>query len=431
MLFAFLLLACMPDEVTNIRPANPSGVSDPDPLTIVVDATIRYQQIAGFGGANRMWGSGFLQTAEAGKAFGLDEDGLGLSIFRTRIPSDRNEWPLLLPSAQAAQQYGVKIMAAPWSPPAALKSNNSTVGGHLLPEHYAAFKDYLNEYISYMAANGVDIYAVSVQNEPDVRVSYESCDWSTEEMIAFVGAYGDQIVGAQLAAPESFNFNPEMTNAMLTDATVAANFDLLAGHIYGGGLGDFPLAAQQGKEIWMTEYLLNLDTGEPGAAAWRTYSEAAIWDESIEMLETVHAAMTHNWNAYLWWYLQRYYSFIGDGTEGTTNGAILKRGYAFSHFSRFVRPGFTRIAAQASRSSDLLVTAYDGPDELVLVLINPAASAVDNVELLLPGTTGDVQAWVTSLQDNRVAQAVVSLAEGRVSPGVIPGKGILTIVAAK
>ena len=65
----------------------------------------------------------------------------------------------------------------------------------------------------------------------------------------------------------------------------------------------------------MTEYLLNLNSGNAGAAAWSTYSEAAIWNESLKMLGTVHDAMSNNWNAYIWWYLQRFYSFIGDGEQ--------------------------------------------------------------------------------------------------------------------
>lgn len=59
------------------------------------------------------------------------------------------------------------------------------------------------------------------------------------------------------------------------------------------------------------------------------------------MLETIHESMESNWNAYIWWYLKRYYSFIGEGVQGAPEGEILKRGYAFSHFSKFIRPGYT------------------------------------------------------------------------------------------
>jgi glucuronoarabinoxylan endo-1,4-beta-xylanase len=199
-------------------------------------------------------------------------------------------------------------------------------------------------------------------------------------MINFLKAPG-QIVGAKVAAPESLNFNQTMTNALLSNDSAAAKIDIVAGHIYGGGLAKFPLAEQKKKEIWMTEFLLNLNTGNTGAAAWNTYSEAAIWTESLKMLGSIHDAMSNNWNAYIWWYLHRFYSFIGDGEQNTTNGTVLKRGYAFSHFSKYVRPGFVRIGADVPLSSSLQITAYKKDAQTVVVIINPVSSAVSSVQL--------------------------------------------------
>ena len=250
---------------------------------------------------------------------------------------------MILESVQEAQSYGIKILASPWSPPAGLKSNGSDIGGYLLSDNYGAFKDHLNDFITYMNNNGVDIYAVSIQNEPDISVSYESCDWSSLAMTNFIRDYGDSIEGAKLAAPESFHFDQQYSNVMLNDTEAATNLDIVAGHIYGSGLAPYPLAEQKDKEIWMTEYLMNLNTGNAGAAAWNTYSESEKWDETLTMLTTIHDAMSYNWNAYIWWYIQRYYSFIGDGEFGTVNGEILKRGVAFSHYSKYVRPGYVRV----------------------------------------------------------------------------------------
>ena len=99
----------------------------PEPVIITIHTDITYQTIAGFGGANRIWGTQFLKPVEAKKAFGTDETDLGLSLFRVRLASDSTEWPLILESVKEAQKYGVKILASPWSPPADLKSNNKRV----------------------------------------------------------------------------------------------------------------------------------------------------------------------------------------------------------------------------------------------------------------------------------------------------------------
>lgn len=361
--FCFALLLITGCKKENDKP-------DPDPFFVTVNVDSTYQTIAGFGGANKIWGTQFLKSAEAKTVFGSDETDLGLSIFRVRIASDSNEWPLILESVKEAQKYGVKILASSWSPPANLKSNNSTIGGYLLPENYGAFKDYINSFVSYMASNGVDIYAISVQNEPDIQVSYESCSWTSSTMIDFLKNYGHLIVGTKIAAPESFNFNKVFTNELLNDFSTAENLDIVAGHIYGGGMGTIPLARQKGKEIWMTEYLLNLNSGNSGSPAWSSYSESEKWNESLQMLHTIHEAMNYNWNAYIWWYLQRYYSFIGDGEQGTINGEILKRGYAFSHFSKYIKPGFVRVKAIPAKSIGLEITAYKGNNQIVVVILN-------------------------------------------------------------
>lgn len=348
-------------------------------LKVNVAPQTTFQTITGFGGANRMWGTASLKPAEAAKAFGTGDNELGLSIFRVRLSSNKNEWPIIVEAVKEANKRNVKVLASPWSPPPALKSNNSDVRGTLLPENYKAFKDYINEFLAFMTSNGAKIDVVSIQNEPDWKPTYESCDWTATDMINFLKAPG-QIVGAKLAAPESLNFNQQMTNALLSDPEAARKFDIIAGHLYGGGIGRFPLAEQQKKEIWMTEYLLNLDTGNAGAPKWSTYSETAKWTETMKMLTSVHDAMTSNWNAYIWWYLQRYYSFIGDGEDGTTNGEVLRRGSAFSHFSKFVRPGFVRIDTQADGNYFLKITAYQNGPQTVLVVLNTASSTVKNVQ---------------------------------------------------
>jgi O-glycosyl hydrolase len=410
----------------NINPAlNPSSDDD---FTVSIDTDKTYQEIAGFGGANRMWGTQFLKPAEAEKAFRTDEEGLGLSIFRVRIASNRAEWPRILESVQEAQKYGVKIQASPWSPPAALKSNNSDVGGYLLPENYEAFKDHLNDFVAYMSDNGVDIYAISIQNEPDIQVSYESCDWNPGTMSNFIRDYGDQIQGTKLAAPESFNFSQSFTNVLLNDPSVAEKIDLVAGHIYGGGLAEFPLAEQQDKEIWMTEYLLNLGTGNSGAIPWASRSESDKWEESLEMLSTIHESMTLNWNAYIWWYLQRYYSFIGDGTEGTSDGEILKRGYAFSHYSKFVRPGFVRVDAQANETSNLQITAYDGGDQIVVVIVNPGQAGVGSVNFKVPSVSS-AKAYATTENLDR-AERPINVSGDRAIISIL-GRSVTTVVIEK
>lgn len=421
-LFCMLLLTIACKKSTN---NNPSPSPATPSVTISYNPQTTYQTISGFGGANRMWGTQSLTPTEAQKAFGTGETELGLSLFRVRLSSNKNEWPIIIEAVKEANKNGVKVLASPWSPPPAMKDNNSDIRGRLLPQNYTAFKNYINEFIAYMKSNGATIDVVSIQNEPDWTPTYESCDWTADEMINFLNAPG-QITGAKVAAPESLNFNQNMTNAILSNDAAAQKIDIVAGHIYGGGLAKFPLAEQKQKEIWMTEYLLNLNTGNTGAPKWSTYSESAKWGESIKMLVSVHDAMTNNWNAYIWWYLQRYYSFLGDGEEGTTNGAVLKRGFAFSHFSKFIRPGFVRIGTDATLNYYLKISAYKKDTQTVLIIINPEAFPITNVKL--NGITQASVAAYTSSETLTMSKKTLSIATDKSVTFDAPANSVTTIV---
>jgi O-glycosyl hydrolase len=395
-------------------------VVNPNTVNITLNPSITYQTITGFGGANKMWGSETLSAVEAVKTFGTDNGQLGLSIFRVRLSSNKNDWSIIVNSVKEANKYGVKVLACPWSPPAALKSNKSDKGGYLLPENYKAFKNYINEFLTYMTTNGAKIDVVSIQNEPDYKVSYESCDF-----INFFNAPGE-IVGAKVAAPESFNFNQTLTNTILSNDVAASKISIVAGHTYGGGTAKFPLAEQKNKEIWMTEYFLNLETGTSGNPAWSTYSESSKWNESIKMLVGINDAMTSNWNAYIWWYLKRYYSFIGDGEQGTVNGEILKRGIAYSHFSKFVRPGAVRIDAVKPIESTLKITAYKKDNQTQIIIINTEINPIKNVKL--SGAKPISATSYTSTLSESLVKKELAITNNTFSIDVIPAKSVITIL---
>ena len=141
---------------------------------------------------------------------------------------------------------GVTLTASPWSPPASMKTNNSVVKGELKEESYSDYADYLKSFVEYMAANNAPIYSISVQNEPDIAVTYESCDYSPEQMLKFVKENGASI-GSKVIAPESFQFRRELSDPLLNDSLACKNFEILGGHIYGGGLEEYPLAIEKIK----------------------------------------------------------------------------------------------------------------------------------------------------------------------------------------
>lgn len=79
------------------------------------------------------------------------------------------------------------ILASPWSPPAFMKDTNEmNHGGHLLPEFNDAWARYYVKFIEEMKKKDIDIWGVSVQNEPAAVQTWDSCIYSAEDERDFV-----------------------------------------------------------------------------------------------------------------------------------------------------------------------------------------------------------------------------------------------------
>jgi glucosylceramidase len=60
----------------------------------------------------------------------------------------------------------LKLVGSPWSPPAWMKSSGSLIKGSLLPRFYSAFAEYFRRWIAAYEAEGLPIFAITLQNEP-------------------------------------------------------------------------------------------------------------------------------------------------------------------------------------------------------------------------------------------------------------------------
>lgn len=421
------------DPSAQASPTTPIGDAD-----ITVDTSETHQTIDGFGAALPMWvgsADGMLTTDEIHALVGMGDDELGLSILRTMLGSDPNSWAFAVDNLREAESYGddVRFLASPWSAPASMKTNNSTVGGELAANSYGAYADHLNDYVAYMDEQGVDIDVVSVQNEPDIQVDYESMEWTGEQIRDFVRDHGATITGANLMAAESFRFDPALTDPTLDDPAAAEQVDIIGGHLYGaeasGFLEPYPAATALGKRQWMTEWLSHEADGD-GAAIWGDAANAAVWDETLDvMAHSVHQSMEVDWSAYIWWWARRYYSLIGDGEAafGTQRGQVLKRGVAFSQYAKFVRPGYVRVGVQqGGAAAPLEVTAYQGDDQIVLVMLNRGDSAVQDAIVEVPQDVAAAEYYVTS-QDRSRESAPVEVGGGQVAVDV-DARSISTVV---
>ena len=352
-----------------------------------IDLDVEHQLIRGFGGMNHTVWIDDLNEDQREKAFGNDPGQLGLSILRMHIDPNSSAWNLEVPTALHALSNGALVFATPWDPPAELLEPGSSPP-RIPSANYADYVEHLNAFDSYMADNEVPLYAISVQNEPDYPGGWTQ--WTTEEMVSFMKNHAQNIEN-KVMAPESFQFRRPLSDAILNDDDALANLDIVGGHIYGGGLFDYPLAREKGKEVWMTEHYTSSDRS------------ANLWPDALLVGVEIHDNMEANFNAYVWWYIRRFYGLITD------DGNISKRGYVFAHYSKFIRPGFKRVDVSGSPGAD--VTAYHAGDSLVIVAVNNTDSPVDLDISIANGSliVDELTKFTTSAQMNLVNEGSIAV----------------------
>ena len=182
---------------------------------------IEYQEILGFGGAfteSSAYNYSLLTDENKKKFMEMyfdREKGIGYNFGRTHINScdfsldiysyaQKGDATLetfdisrdkkyIIPFIKDALKYcndELVLFASPWSPPEYMKDNQSVIGGgKLLEEYKKVWSLYYAKYIKAFADNGIKISALSVQNEPMAKQTWESCNYSDQDEKEFLEKY--------------------------------------------------------------------------------------------------------------------------------------------------------------------------------------------------------------------------------------------------
>jgi glucosylceramidase len=382
---------------------------------ITVDDATTYQTMAGFGAAmtdtsawlisNKLSAANHTQLMNA---LFSPTNGIGMSWVRvpmgasdfsaTAQPYSYDDMPsgqtdptlsrfsishdlaYIIPDLKEAAQLNpsLKLMANPWSPPGWMKANgqmsNVNGAGTLLSSSYAPLANYFVKFLQAYAAQGVNIYAITPQNEPGYSGSYPNMNFSEANEASFVannlGPALNQAGLHPVVLGVDFNTNV-MSNFGVPLMNNAAAAQYLAGtawHCYAGNLGamgsmhnSFPT-----KDIYETECSSGI---APQSTAETFIQSTRNWAKAATM-----------WNI----------------AEDTNNGPVIPGGcgactpavtinqstgaitynldyYVIGQFSKFVVPGAQRIASNTSGSLDDV--AFRNPDgSEALVVTNTSAS---------------------------------------------------------
>ncbi|ASB48764.1 glycoside hydrolase [Alkalitalea saponilacus] len=374
--------------------------------TMVIDNSVQHQNITGFGGFvnGPQFQFNHMTTAQVQQLWG-ENSQMGYNIMRIYIPVGEENFPQAIPTAQLAQSLGVMLFASPWTMPPEWKTNNhinavhNGIIGELKEEHYEDYANYLNNFVELMRENGVELAAISIQNEPDYLPGYHGCRWSPEQMANFIRDYG-HIITAPIMAAEGIGITDNYANAMLPDE-VFNNLGIFAGHQYGPIQTAHKKLQEKGMEVWQSEFLINWNADLPSD---RNFT----WSiDAFDFAMAVNTALLSDINAWVHYASKRYYGMMGDGTNGTPYGVITKRGYILSHFAQYTT-GTTRVESSWRGGSDILDgSAYlsASGDEVIVKVINPSDDPY-TLTIDLPFYTNMATSITTTINANMVESTI-------------------------
>lgn len=392
------------------------SLSQPRGQTITVEPARRFQDIIGFGAAITDSSAWLIQhRLDAGQRAALLQElfgrgpGIGLSFTRLTIgasdfsrshyslddmPAGRRDPQLdrfsiapnladVVPVTRAALAVNpqLKVMASPWSAPAWMKTSGSLVKGTLREDAYAAFARYLVRYIDAYQAEGIPIFALTLQNEP----SFEPEDYPGMRLQAFQRA---QLIAGHLGpllerrgqSPLILEWDhnwdkPEEPMQVLSDPAAARYVAGVAWHCYGGDVAAQTQVrdAFPDKDVYMTECSggdwepvrsggLTLQARQLIIGATRNWARGVVlWNLALDENGGPHAGGCDTCR--------------GVVTIRSPDGGIVRNPeyYALAHASRFVRPGARRIASSPGQDGIDNVAFRNADDgSIVLVMTNSA-----------------------------------------------------------
>ncbi|ERJ11596.1 glycoside hydrolase family 30 protein [Haloplasma contractile] len=432
-------------NVKVIRTAQNSGdrLTEKEPLVlskkftttgnmIAINDTETFQTHVGFGGAFTEASAYTLsempeeKRTEAIKAYFDETNGLGYTIGRTHIHScdfalgnytyvsegdkdletfdmsHEDQWVIpMIKDAMNVKGGEIKLLASPWSPPAFMKTNKEmNHGGQLLPEYYQSWANYYVKYIRGMRERGIDIFTVSVQNEPAAVQTWDSCIYSAEEERDFVKNYLGPTLEKEGLSDIGIVIWDHNRDILIDRASTVLLDDEANKYVWGVGNHWYGSEAFENlsvihnmfpdKHIIFTE---GCQEGGPKPGEWFTgerYGRNIIGD-------------FNNWSeGWIDWNLvlnetggPNHVQNLCDApilADRNTKELIYNSSYYYiGQFSRYIRPGAVRIGLSLNTDGLVYATAFKNTDGTIAVVVQNESDEVVRFALTHKGLGTDVE----------------------------------------
>lgn len=393
-----------------------------DSVQATVDLSAEHQTIEGIGAAFAWYGDWVLQHPSRNsildKIFGETQ----LSVLRLRNDFDRDANIFTVGSAgvriyeEAKKRISgpFKILMTSWTPPSYLKESSQLRGngqGNTLKKIdgaylYEEFGYYWRQSLERFQQFGIYPDWISIQNEPDFEPAWEGCRFLPTEDESFAGF--DLALEAVHKHLSSMSSPPKILGPEVTGLGLFSvqsyldklNLSMLSGvahHLYGtqfdGGDFNLPVSFVPAMEQFAKDNKAkygNLPIFQTEFA--RLYGRDD--EDPIHQASIIHYALTKEQvQVYLHW----------DGFWGAEEATLIKLEqpydpslwtnpdgyevfrtfYAFKHYAKLIRPGWTRVDVTVDDGS-VLVSAFKGPtpSDLSVIIVN---TGFNSKRLLLDG----------------------------------------------
>lgn len=370
-------------------------------------------------------------------AYAMKPDDKNLYSFS--IEPDRNDLIPIIKEAMKISKEGFKIIASPWTAPPWMKDNKDWRGGKLLPQYRETWALYFEKYIQAYKEEGIDVWGVTVENEPlGNNNNWESMHFSPEEMTEFVKDYlGPRFEKNGLAEIKILGYDQnrgeeleKWANVMYKEEASSKYFDGMAVHWYASTYDYFPTSLQHTYKLAPQKHLINTEACiDAEVPKWKDdqwyWSKEATdwgWDWAPEKDKYLHPKYVPvyryavdiigclnnqvdgwiDWNMVLdkqggpnWFKNWCTAPVIVDPEKDEVYFTPLY--YVMAHFSKFIRPGSVRIGFENS-DKELMVTAAKNQDRSFAVVIFNPTEIEKQITLSLNGKTTHTQIAAKALQ---------------------------------
>ena len=272
------------------------------------------------------------------------------------------------------------------------------------PENYGAWAAYCCDVAEHFLEMGVPVKYISPINEPQwdwYEGNQEGCHYEPDAVPGVYLAFLEEmekrpaLAGVELSGPESGEWGgktPRYVGMLLKNERLREHFSAVDCHSYWSDAqrktAFVNWMAEQGysQKIRMSEWCEMVNGSDYGMDSAIVLAKTLA--EDLRILNAV------SWSTWVGVAPGGYHDgliYAAENGAGEISLTPLKRLWAYGNYTRFIRPGFTRVAAEGGDACSAVAFRgrEDGKNRLAVVLINDGA---DPREIRL---TGDFSAYAT------------------------------------